>query len=200
MPPPSSGRRSSSPPRARRRRPATITRASSIARGGIGTPHRPKPVSSSIRTGMRQTSGVGDRSQPIDRLDRVDGHADPSLGGEVAHPRPLAIAPHRVGDQDVVDARVDEHLGLADLGHGQARSRPRRSGAGRSRGSCGTWRGAAASPPRFGRLPPSARCWHQAARCRSSTAGVSAASTAVGDWLTVTWVGESIGMSELVAS
>ena len=66
----------------------------------------------------------------------------------------------RVGQADVVDAGVGEHLGFADLRAADADRAALDLPARDDRASCGSWRAAAAAMPRaLAAAPACDRCW-----------------------------------------
>ena len=63
-------------------------------------------------------AGAADAAEPLGHLDRVKADPDPGPLQQVAEPAELGLPHQRIGDQQVVEAGVGHHLGLAQLGAG----------------------------------------------------------------------------------
>ena len=99
---------------------AAISRASAIASAGVSTPARLRPVSHSTTTesGRPEAAAACGRSAITIGLSAATVMLALRLQrGEARH---LLLAEQIVADQDVVDAGIHHHLGLADLLAGDA--------------------------------------------------------------------------------
>ena len=109
-------------------------------------------------------------------LDAVDAHGEAHAVCQRHEPPALVLADDGVGDEEVVEAGVGEHLRLADLRDGEAPRARRALKPADLAGTCGSWRGDAAARPR--RAPGSAmRAMLRSSTSRSTrTAGVERSS------------------------
>ena len=85
-----------------------------------GTPQRPKPESRSIWRWTVTPAALAAALRPSAAVALSTLTRDLRVLGKPRDPLPLRLADDRIGDRDVVEAGLREHLGLADLGDGDA--------------------------------------------------------------------------------
>ena len=66
---------------------------------------------------LRRAGGIGKLPRGEQAVER---YGDARFAGHFHQPVQLGVPDHRVGHQQVRGLRAQHHLGLADLGHGQA--------------------------------------------------------------------------------
>ena len=79
---------------------------------------RPSPTSTSTNRPIVALDAPSGGSQHLGRFERIDGHADGAVPGQLGQPGGRIAADRRIGDQQIV-GHGGQDLGFADLGDGQ---------------------------------------------------------------------------------